>query len=155
MRLSYKILNTIYLHLEPTSGFEPETCRLRIGCSTTKLRWRAEKTAILDRFSWIVKRGHHHLLLRSFWRDDPIQMRKPYASQCILALTASAAHTRFALPVFLYCIDSPTHNSELGTRNHYFLWTSSTPKIRNTIPSNRSGSKGTLLRPNQPNASVR
>src|SRR5690606_16351632 len=26
--------------VEPTVGFEPTTCRLRIGCSTAELRWR-------------------------------------------------------------------------------------------------------------------
>jgi hypothetical protein len=38
-------------------------------------------------------------------------------SQCILALTASAAHMKFALPVLLYYTDPPTHNAEPGTRN--------------------------------------
>ena len=32
-----------YLQLEPTMGVEPMTCRLRIGCSTSKLRWRSEE----------------------------------------------------------------------------------------------------------------
>ena len=36
-------------------GFEPMTCRLRIGCSTTKLRWHGKKPPILDRFSGVVK----------------------------------------------------------------------------------------------------
>ena len=30
------------LYVEPPSGVEPETCSLRVSCSTTELGWRAE-----------------------------------------------------------------------------------------------------------------
>src|SRR5690554_861248 len=32
--------------LEPTVGVEPTTCRLRIGCSTSELRWRKDPAAV-------------------------------------------------------------------------------------------------------------
>src|SRR5690554_5059061 len=32
--------------VEPTVGVEPTTCRLRIGCSTSELRWRKSPAAV-------------------------------------------------------------------------------------------------------------
>src|SRR5580704_8690739 len=36
------------LGAEPAVGIEPTTARLRIGCSTTELRWRSDPTTIAD-----------------------------------------------------------------------------------------------------------
>src|SRR6516164_9599695 len=52
---NYNTFDISNLYLEPTMGLEPMTCRLRIGCSTTKLRWHGKKPPILDRFNRIVK----------------------------------------------------------------------------------------------------
>jgi hypothetical protein len=40
--LWYLVYNEVLMY-QPTMGVEPMTCRLRIGCSTSKLRWRSGK----------------------------------------------------------------------------------------------------------------